>query len=313
MGKEIIITIILAILLIPAGILGVTMPQLRSKILSISSAAAIIVILVLLGLFSSNLLSVDIVLNSSIAVTVVVILILIIVAVKSRHTSISVSGLRELTKEDVIVAIKSDLTNMNIIERQKATEKAQHLCLADIAGHIIDDLSALFGMGVTTNSPLNIADIKKKASEIPLIQRAIVNNDRGALVEYFKKWGGAFDSNKFGLKMILSLDDNYELARANLAQDRVKLKVRVSEEKNKIIQDNIDRVKDLSYGLNSFILLRSVLKSAPEQKQEKVPPETRIILESAEAISEKFLRIALDDLEKDWSKLGKRRFLWWKI
>jgi len=77
----------------------------------------------------------------------------------------------------------------------------------------------------------------------------------------------------------------------------------MGQKKKHITQKNIDRVRSLSYGLSSSLLLRSVLDSVPEAKG-IVPSVIRITLEGIEADAEQTLNTMLNDLENEW-KISK--------
>jgi len=74
----------------------------------------------------------------------------------------------------------------------------------------------------------------------------------------------------------------------------------MQRKKKRIIQKNIGRVRSLSYGLSSAVLLRSVLDSSPEAKK-IIPSELKIALEGIEASAEQTLNTMLNDLDGDWT------------
>lgn len=89
----------------------------------------------------------------------------------------------------------------------------------------------------------------------------------------------------------------------DLAQKRQKL--HMTKKRKAITQKNINRVCALTYGLNSSILLRGVLRSLPKTNG-KVNPNVRIVLiflEGIETLTDKFLTEALDNLENEWEKI----------
>ena len=105
------------------------------------------------------------------------------------------------------------------------------------------------------------------------------------------------DSNQYGLKVELEENELYKAARTDLAQKRIKLKVR--KRKGATIQKNIDRVCSLTYGLNSSILLRGILSTEPSLKK-LVPAEIRVAIEGIETETEKTLTTMLNDLKGEW-------------
>lgn len=177
--------------------------------------------------------------------------------------------------------IKSDLVTMNACERGIAIKKREQPCSEETAGQIYDDLIALF-------SPDTINSI---------IQRSISNRDIEPLIEFFKQVGAVLDSNGYGLKVDLENDEVYKSSRIDLAQKKLKLKMR--KKKRNITQANIHRVSTLTYGLNSSILLRHTLNSVPEAKG-IVLTTIRVTLESIETTTEEALTRLLNDLDKEW-------------
>jgi len=180
--------------------------------------------------------------------------------------------------------IKTDLVNMNTYQREMAIKKTQQVCPKEVAMQIYDDFIALFGK-----------DILEFA--ISLIQRTLSERSADALIEFFKKFGDILDSNQYGLKVELEENELYKAARMDLAQKRIKLKVR--KRKGATIQKNIDRVCSLTYGLNSSILLRGILSTEPSLNK-LVPAEIRVAIEGIETETEKTLTTMLNDLKGEW-------------
>lgn len=86
MPKEIVIAIILAIIQIPIGIIGGTMPQERSKVPPISSAVSIVLILVLLVLYWQERISQNWVFYGAILLTATVVGILIFYVLRAKQS-----------------------------------------------------------------------------------------------------------------------------------------------------------------------------------------------------------------------------------
>lgn len=177
--------------------------------------------------------------------------------------------------------IKSDLVNMNTIERETATKKAKQPCDNKTAIQIRDDFFTLFDMNIDTFGQ-------------SLMGEVLTKHDVEPIIDFYKKIGDILDANDYGLKTELENHESYQQARLDLAKTRVTL--REPEKRNAKIQTNIDRVRSLSYGLNSCILLRGILHSAPELR-EQIPAIVRVTLESVETIAEKVLSEMVNNLE----------------
>lgn len=179
--------------------------------------------------------------------------------------------------------IKSCLITMNMYEIEAATKKAKRQCPENTAKQIHDDFFVIFD-----------AD-----AFISIIQKAIMN-DIDPLIDFFKKFGDILDGNEYGLKGDLEDIELYKSSRRDLGQKRQKL--HTTKERKAITQKNINRVRALTYGLNSSIILRGVLRSAPKTNG-MVHPAIRIVLvglESIEALVENSLAEMLDNLENEW-------------
>lgn len=179
--------------------------------------------------------------------------------------------------------IKSCLITMNMYEREAATKKAKQQCPENTAKQIHDDFFVIFD-----------AD-----AFISIIQKAIMN-DIDPLIDFFKKFGDILDGNEYGLKGDLEDIELYKSSRRDLGQKRQKL--HTTKERKAITQKNINRVRALTYGLNSSIILRGVLRSAPKTNG-MVHPAIRIVLvglEGIEALVENSLAEMLDNLENEW-------------
>ena len=160
--------------------------------------------------------------------------------IKHRHE-------REHDNEERVVnlieEIKQSLVTLNAYERDAATLRAKMPCSRDTAIQIHDDFVEIFGDNVV--NPIR-----------SVLQEIVHKNSVDPLIAFFKKSGDILDSNKYGLKMALEEDDLYKSSRTDLSQSRVRLKM--SNKKKRTTQKNIDRVRSLSYGLNSSVILRSV-------------------------------------------------------
>lgn len=189
-----------------------------------------------------------------------------------------------ITVTNPLEDIKTDLTNMNMCEREVATKKAEQVCPEETAKQIYDDFVALFGEDLVTFT-------------ISLIQEITSKHDIEPLIEFFKNMGEILDTNSYGLKAELIDNDLYNSSRMDLSQKRLKLKM--GKKKKATTQTNIHRVSLLTYGLNSLIVLRGSLNSVPEAKG-IMPAVIKITLEGIETATEKILTQMLDDLENEW-------------
>jgi hypothetical protein len=180
--------------------------------------------------------------------------------------------------------IKADLVTLNNCEREAATKKAMQPCPKETALRIYEDFVALFGAGAITPA-------------ISIIQEVIKNRSVDPLVEFFKKYADILDNNGYGLKADLEDNELYKSSRMDVAQKRLKL--RMGKKKKAVTQKNINRVLELTYGLNCSILLKRILSPTPEAR-EFVPVEIRIALEGAETVGERVLNDMLNDLENEW-------------
>lgn len=181
--------------------------------------------------------------------------------------------------------IKKDLVNMNVIERNTATKIASQINLP----------------------PTTVLQIGKDHERLAgdflgTVINIILDKDYHALVEHFNTVGQIPDMHKVGLKSALIDNEEYTAAKLDLEQKRLRLK---PKRRYRFTQANIVSVEQLSYGLNSQIVLRGILANTPEYIDE-IPAETRHELEAAENTSETILKIMLDDLQGDWTKEKKK-------
>jgi len=188
----------------------------------------------------------------------------------------------------LLEGVKSHLVTLIAYERDAATIKAKVPCSKETVEQIYDDFTSIFGVSVVSVI-------------VSVLQEIVCTGSVDLLIAFFKKFGDILDSNGYGLKAELEKIDLYKSSRTDLAQKMVKLKM--GKGRKLITQGNIDRVRSLSYGLSSSVLLRSVLDSVPEAK-DIVPPVIRVTLESVEVVAEQTLNTMLNDLENEW-KISK--------
>lgn len=191
----------------------------------------------------------------------------------------------DIAKDNPLEDIKQDLVTLNTIERNTATKIASQINLA----------------------PTTVLQIGKDYERLAgdfwgTVINIILDKDYHALVEYFNTVGQIPDMHKVGLKSALIDNEEYKAAKLDLEQKRLRLK---PERSHRFTQANIVRVEQLSYGLNSQIVLRGILANTPEYIEE-IPTEIRHELEAVENTSETILKIMLDDLQGDWTKEKKK-------
>lgn len=185
--------------------------------------------------------------------------------------------------DNLIQDVKSNLINIDAHERYAAIDKSKQQCPLDTVKQVKKDFVAMYG------------DIKSFIKA--LIENVVINRNIDYLISFFKKTADILDKNDYGLKLELSTNELYKQSQTDLAQKRAKLKL--SRKKKAIIQENIERICLLTYGVNSSIVFRGIIKSFPEAV-ENMPIEMMTILESAEAEMRKLLTKMLDDIEVKW-------------
>jgi len=195
----------------------------------------------------------------------------------------------DVAKDNPLEDIKQDLVIMNTIERNTATKISSQIDIPLTTEiQIYKDYERLLG-GFW-------------GKFIDIFTDIVLNKDYNALIEYFNTVGQILDMHKVGLKFALIDNEEYKAAKLDLEQKRLRLK---PEKRHRFTQPNIVRVEQLSYGLNSHIILRGILVKVPEYIEE-TPTEIRRELEKAENDSETISKIMLDDLEGDWAKEKKK-------
>jgi hypothetical protein len=201
----------------------------------------------------------------------------------------------DTAKDNPLERIKADLVNMNICQKELAIKKAQQVCPKEVAMQIYNDFIALFGNDMATFI-------------MSLMQKTLRDRTVDALIEFYKTFADILDSNQYGLKVELEENELYKASRMDLAQKRLKLKV--GKKRDAIIQKNINRVCSLTYGLNSSILLRGILRTAPKLTK-LIPATIKTNLENIETATEKTLTSMLNDLENEWKVNINALYILW--
>lgn len=188
------------------------------------------------------------------------------------------------TKNIPLYEIKDDLIILNSREKEAAAKRVKESYSEEIAIRIYDNFVATFGG--------NIASIVTN-----VIKKIVQKQNTDPLIEFYKKLGDILDSVNFGLKRLLEDDNLYKTTLEDLAKQRVRIKG--SKKKRTIIQDNVARVRDISYGLNSSVILRGVLTYLPSERLQLLSMVV-INLEGIEKSMETTLSAMLNDLENEW-------------
>lgn len=175
--------------------------------------------------------------------------------------------------------IRADLATMSEYEHEVAMNKSKQRCPDAIAQHIHDDFFAYF-------NPAMLGEIFCE----------VLEGNIDPLLDFSRKFGDILDANGYGLKSELENIEPYKSTRLDLAQKRSNL--HTSQKKNTIIQKNIDRLRSLTYGLNSSIVLREILRSIPQTTQPV--RSVLVVLEKTERIVERHLANGLKDIENEW-------------
>ena len=178
--------------------------------------------------------------------------------------------------------IKSVLVDIDTCERNAAVKKSKQQHSKGIIKRITRDAYAVF------------------SSSMPSVASAVRNEsgegDIDYLISIFSKLANILDIENYGLKSELSGTAPYEDLNADLAKKRVEIQAR--KRKRALIQKNIDRISALTYGVNSFIIHKEIIKSAPKSKQP--PVKMMMNIEAVDNAARKALPRFLNDLDKEW-------------
>lgn len=186
--------------------------------------------------------------------------------------------------------IKSDLVTLNAQEKESAIARGSKPCPSEIAKQICDDFVSIFGSNII---------ILVKNMLIAMVNKESVD----PLIAFFGKSGDILDSNKYGLKEELEKDELYKSTRTDLIQKQSSLNI--GRKRKRIVKENVKRLRLFSYGINSSVLLRSVLDSSLSTKA-IMPTEIKVVMESIETVGEQNFTNVLDELDTEWSKISKK-------
>lgn len=191
---------------------------------------------------------------------------------------------KSIHNEEKLDSIKNTLIDIGKHEREVANKQSGIAYSDNVKAHVKQDFIAFY-----------------PASQIGfIIQEAFEKNNANPLINFYGKFGDILDANGCGLKLQLQSIPQYNDAQANLTSKSVTLRLR--RKKLELVQSNITRVLKGGYGLNSGIVLRSMLKTIhPRNKSEDAALHSVIVgLEEIENIGREFLTYGLNHLDKKW-------------
>jgi len=195
---------------------------------------------------------------------------------------------KSIHNEEQLDSVKTSLVTIGQYEREAAIKQSKSTHSKNVKTHILDDFVAFY-----------------PTSKVGLVLReALENNNIDPLINFYSKFGDVLDANGCGLKDQLQSIPQYNNAIANLTSKSVTL--RLSRKKVDLIHANVSRLLKGGYGLNSGIVLRSMMKTIrPRSTNEEAALHTVIVgLEEIENIGREFVTYGLDHLDKKW-KPGK--------
>ncbi|MFC2047361.1 hypothetical protein ACFLTK_03710 [Chloroflexota bacterium] len=189
----------------------------------------------------------------------------------------------KLKNTELLAGIKSDLIKIDKYEREAATAMSSQVFPKGTAMRIYKDFVSLHGDAFVF--------IRN------LIDNVVNKRDIDYLLSFFQNNADILDKNDCGLKIELSANKAYNDCHTGLAQKRAELKLK--KEKKAIIQKNINRICLLTYGVNSYIIFRSISKTLPKESKQ-VFSGVFIVMESAETQLRTLFSRMLDDIEIEW-------------
>jgi hypothetical protein len=184
--------------------------------------------------------------------------------------------------ENLLGEIKSVLIEIDTCERNAAIKKSKQTHSGDIAKRITRDAFEVFG----SSMPFIASALQKESREI----------DIDYFITLFSKLADILDTENYGLKSELSGTQLYEKLNAVLTKKRVNLQVR--KKQRILIEKNIDRIFTLTYGVNSFIIHKEIIKGVPESKN--LPRKMLMTIERVDTAMRELLPKLLNDLNNEW-------------
>ncbi|MBI4188900.1 MAG: hypothetical protein HY529_06805 [Chloroflexi bacterium] len=190
-------------------------------------------------------------------------------------------------KANLIDDIKSDLVEINAYEKRIATEKSKKPYSKELALRVHKAFIATFGTDVNS--------FKKS-----LTQKVIGDKNVDPAIDVYEQMGNILDFVGHGLKKDLN-DDKYTSWVKDV--ERKRLKIHCNKSKKEIVRKNINRIKVISYGLNSAIVVRSIIRHLPNNDN-VAATRIGVYIEGLENEGAKILNQMLDQLDLEWKAIG---------
>jgi hypothetical protein len=183
---------------------------------------------------------------------------------------------------EVLSNIKSDLIKISKYEKDAAIKRVVEPCSTINAINIKEDIRATVNIKVIT-------DIVKKA----------LVGDIDPLIRFYFQIGNILNVNNYGLEGTID-KKLYKIAEDDLEANRATLKD--LSENFVVTQNNISRLRDYFFGLNSSNILKEVFKpkSFEDEKANGVMRLVLLSLEPIKAAMEKDFQYCLDNLDEQW-------------
>ena len=181
--------------------------------------------------------------------------------------------------------IKSLLVEIDECERDAATRKGKQKFKRGVIEQITKNAVEIYG---------NLFSFLTS-----MVDNVLGEGNIDYLIGFLAQFGDIMDAEDCGLKSELSGTETYTKLNTDLAKKRANLEGR--RKKRDIIEKNIDRVRALTYGVNSSRVFREVIKSIPEAKN--LPRYIMVRLESMEAAMQRLLPKMLRTLDTEWKKV----------
>jgi len=181
--------------------------------------------------------------------------------------------------------IKALLVEIDACERNAAIKKGKQKCPRKAIEQITKDAVEIYG---------NLFSFITS-----MVDNVLGEGNIDYLIGFFAQFGDIMDAEDCGLKSELSETETYSKLNTDLAKKRANLEGRKRE--RDIVEKNIDRVRALTYGVNSSRVFREVLKSIPEARN--LPRYIMVRLESMEAAMQRLLPKMLRTLDSEWKKM----------
>ncbi|MBI4180510.1 MAG: hypothetical protein HY528_01100 [Chloroflexi bacterium] len=193
----------------------------------------------------------------------------------------------KIERSKVMEDIKSDLIEINAYEKQLAAVKSKTLYSKKLAEQVRKGFITTFGT--------DVRDLQKE-----LVKKVIDDKDIDPAIVIYEKMGNILDYIGYGLKKDLN-EDKYNDWVKDLEHKR--LKIYVNKKKREIIRKNINRIKAISYGLNSAVVLRSIIRNL-SVSDKQISMRIGIYLEGLENTGATMINQMLEQLDVEWQPRG---------